>query len=243
VPHDFLSFRSLKNVHINQRAWFLSTPGYRQQDLAARSSLIRHLRTRGAELASSDSEAAGRYVRAAIILTAQDRFEVGPFHFTSIIQDESMLRLAGLRPDGTDLIRKIAARLAQQEEVAREDRINAYEASRALIASPKDAAVWSREGPRFLKAIETAWDKSTERTDERFTYANMLWRFNCLARSVGDDQTLRSVGAAVASMRKRTVDPDELRWLDEVLAIPGPAPTSPGIKIIRHPDEMKPGTP
>lgn len=68
----------------------------------------------------------------------------------------------------------------------------------------------------------------------------MLWQTRCLADSRKDNAASQQIMEAVDRMLPRAKHPLVRKWLEETKTLAGPAPLKPVVRVIEHPNELKP---
>jgi hypothetical protein len=233
-----LETMTLDATTVANRTAGLQPPAWQLGNWAQHGRLARRIWEEAKTRMDKDPEKASRLAIAAMVLAAQDRFNPSPL--AQFLKDPAAANMTGVE------VKQLQA-LFKEVDLTKKLSEETF-ARRAAVAEPLNRCIeFAKPGQEYgtnaasvVDGFRQGWPRVTSR-DEAWLLSNLVWRFYCLSRANADQKSIDAVTGLVKELGPRTDDLYARRWLEQVLTIPGERPKNSGVRIIRDPNEMKPG--
>jgi hypothetical protein len=231
-------------VTVKSKVWYADRPEAEARRLAMASvHLERQLLEMAAKAAKEGSDNARTLVRAYLVLLAHDRASFSSGRWQRTVDDVNVFALARLSAEQQTRLDELLDSLEAQKLAGLDFNYITCRILIDLMETPGSQADWDAKLPAFVQAGRDGWAVAPDELNIRYAFCTHAWRLVCLARHhriTGVEESLRPL---IDDLKKDTTDPMVLGWLDQILNLPGGPPDHVGVKIVKHPNERKPGRP
>lgn len=209
-----------------------------------RTVVIDAMKAEAAAQSKGDPGSGARIARAVVFMAAEDNFSLGRVTSRSTLGSPEFLRLCQLADESIRGLVQLDADLSSEFKTCAQE--NTLAAS-ALDAAIQDAS--DRVPPDILEEcimrLEKAWQATKLDARSQWQCCRILWKLKCLSKARGDAEASRRVRETVERWERsgNARIAASKGWVREVITLDGPVPRNSGIKVIRNPNDMKPGRP
>lgn len=240
VEPDLLGY--VDRVDVRNSLWYVEAQGIDPRTGPMLAAFERQLLSVAAERAAKEPDLAAGLARAYIVLRSHDRLTFGG-SLPRKVGDLLLYDIAALPPETRAKLDALDEELRRQKRACMPDYKATGDILIELIETPGSANLWKSRLPVFVKHFRSGWADSGDVLMVRFALSTHAWRLVCLAQHNGVAEVEPALREATDALKRETTDPVAARWLDEIFTISGAAPKYPGIRVISHPNERKPGRP
>ena len=241
VEPDLLGY--VDRVDLRTTAWFVNVPGLDPRTGSMEAALKRQLTAMAEKRALTDPETARQLARAFMILRAHDRVTFGAGAYPQELGEHRLFDVAGLTAKQADELDALLKRLRDQHMACVDHYKATCDILMELMEDPQSATLWNIRLPEFIKQLRAGWPKCPDEMMIRYAFATHSWRVVCLARHYRIPNVEATFQPVLIELKNGTKDPVAIKWLDQILTLPGGIPDGPGVKVVTSPNEAKRGKP